>query len=55
MGSNIAYLRKSSGGGGQQGLDEYPYLKHLMKLWPGDWIRQIEKMNEAVCMNNCVS
>ena len=33
----------------------YPYLKHLIKLWPGDWVRHMEKMNEAVCMKNRVS
>ena len=30
----------------------YPYLKHLIQLWPGDWVKQMAKMNEAVCMKN---
>ena len=43
------------GGGKREGLYGYPYLKHLIKLWPGDWEKQMEKMNEAVCMKNCVT
>ena len=30
----------------------YPYLKHLIQLWPDDWVKQIEKMNEAVGTKN---
>ena len=33
-------------------LDRYPYLKHLIKFWPGDWEKQIAKINEAVGMND---
>ena len=32
----------------------YPYLKHLIQLWPGDWVNNMEKMNEAVGENNCI-
>ena len=32
-----------------------PYLKHLIKFWPVDWEKQMEKMNEAVCMKNRVT
>ena len=39
----------------REGLYGYPYLKHLIRLWPGDWENQMEKMNEAVGMNNCVT
>ena len=39
----------------REGLDGFPYLKHLIKLWPGDWEKQMEKMNEAVTMNNPVT
>ena len=42
-------------GGKREGLDESPYLKHLISLWPGNWAKQTEKMNEAFCMNNCVT
>ena len=38
--------------GNREGLYGYPYLKHLIQLWPGDWVRQMEKMNEVVCMKN---
>ena len=27
-------------------------MKHLNQLWPGDWVKQISKMNEAVGMKN---
>ena len=30
-------------------------MKHIIQLCPGDWVRQIEKMNEVVCMNNLVT
>ena len=42
-------------GGTREGKDGYPYLKHLIQLWPDYWLRQMEKMNEAVCMNNRVT
>ena len=25
-----------------------PYLKMLIKLWPGDWIYQLKRMNQKV-------
>ena len=34
-------------------LDGYLYLKHLLQLWPGDWVRHMAKMNEAVGIKNC--
>ena len=36
-------FEKEEGGGKREGLDGYPYLKHLIQLWPGDWLRQMEK------------
>ena len=38
-----------------EGLDGYPYLKHLIKLWPFNWVRKMGKMNESVCMKNRVT
>ena len=38
-----------------QGLYGYHYLKNLIQLWPGDWVKQMEKINEAVGMKNCVT
>ena len=32
----------------------YTYLKHRIKLWPGDWVKQVANMNEAVGENNCL-
>ena len=31
------------GGGVREGLDGYPYLKHIIQLWPGYWVNQTEK------------
>ena len=39
--------------GTREGLDGYPYLKHLIRLWPVDLVNQMVKMNEAVGMKNC--
>ena len=30
-------------------------FKHLIKLWPGDWVRYMKKMKEAVFMKSCVT
>ena len=27
-------------------------MKHIIQLWPGDWAKQMAKMNEAVGMKN---
>ena len=39
-------------GGAREGLDSYPYFKHLIQLWPVDWMKQMAKLNEAVGMKN---
>ena len=36
-GFNYSLFEEKKGGGKQEGLDGFPYLKHLIKLWPGDW------------------
>ena len=41
---------EDEGGGNREGLDGYPYLKHLIQFWPGDWVKRMEKINEAVGM-----
>ena len=48
-------FEEEEGGGTREGLDGYPYLKHLIQLWPGDWVSQMAKTNEGVCMENCVT
>ena len=48
-------FEEEQGGGTKEVLDGYPCLKYLIQLWPGDWVRQMEKMNEAVCMKNRVT
>ena len=42
-------------GGVREGLYGYPYLKHLTQLCPCNWVKNMEKMNEAVGMNNCLT
>ena len=54
-GFDYSLFEEKEGGGEQEGLDGSPYLKHIIKLWPGDWEKQMEKMNEAVCMMNRVT
>ena len=36
-------------------LDGCPYLKHIIQLWKCDWVKQIEKINEAVGMKNNIT
>ena len=45
-------FEEEEGVGTINGLDGYPYLKHIIQLLPGDWVKQITKINEAVGMNN---
>ena len=46
-------FEEEESGGTREGLDGYPYLKHLVQLWLVDWVRHIEKMNEVVFIKNC--
>ena len=43
---------EEEGGGTRKELDGYPYLNNIIPLWPVDLVRQMEKMNEAVCTKN---
>ena len=52
---DYSLFEEKKGGGKRKGLDGYTYLKHLIRLWPGDWEKQKEKMNEAVSMKNHVT
>ena len=42
------------GGGVQEGLYGYPYLKHLIQLCPGDWANNMKNMNKSFGMKNCL-
>ena len=53
--SDYKLFEEEEGEGTRGGLDGYPYLKHLLHLWPGDWVNQMKQMNEAVGMNNHVT
>ena len=36
----------------REGSSEFPYLIILIKLWPGDWISQLNRMNRKVDEEN---
>ena len=36
-GFDCSLFEENEGGGKLEGLDGSPYLKHLIKLWPGYW------------------
>ena len=42
-GFNYSLFKENEGGRKQEGLDGYPYLKYLIKLWLGDWEICMEK------------
>ena len=48
----IKYFKNRRVGGVREGLVRYPYLKHLIKLCPGDWVNHMEKMNEVIGEKN---
>ena len=41
-------FESNEGKGVREELDGYPYLMHINKLWPGDWVKQMTKTNQAV-------
>ena len=45
-------FEEEEGGDTREELDEYTYLNHIIQLWPGYWVKHIEKINEAVGMKN---
>ena len=38
-GFDYKLFEEDEGGGGGEGLDGYPYLKHIIQFWPGYWVR----------------
>ena len=42
-GFDYRLFEEKEGEGKREGLDGYPYLKHLNKLWLDDWVRQMVK------------
>ena len=51
MGLIISYLKRV-GWGYSRGIRRYPYFKHIIQLLPGDWVKQVAKINEAVGEKN---
>ena len=52
MRPHYSLFEEEKGGGTREGLDGYTYLKHLIQLWPGDCVKQMIKIYEAVGMKN---
>ena len=46
-GFDYILFEEEEGGGTRKVLGRYPYLKHLIQLWPGNWVKQMAKMNEG--------
>ena len=36
----------------REGSSEFPYLLMLIKIWPGDWIRNLKRINRKVDEDN---
>ena len=51
-GFDYTLFEEEEGGGAREGLYGYTYLKHLIQLCLGDWVKQMEKTNKAVDMKN---
>ena len=45
-------FEEEEGGGVQEGIDGYPYLKHLIELCPGIYIQNLSKMNKEISERN---
>ena len=45
-------FEEEEGWGTREDFYGYPYLKHLIQFWPGDWAKQTAKTNEAVGIIN---
>ena len=39
-------------GGTREVLYGYPFFKHLIQLFPGDWVNQMAKLNQAAGTKN---
>ena len=51
-GFDYKLFEEEDGRGTREVLYGFSYLKHLIQLWPGDWVRQMKKINEVVGMKN---
>ena len=47
-------FEEEENGGTRERLDGYHYLKYLIQLFSGYWVKNMAKMNEAVGMNDCL-
>ena len=51
-GFDYTLFEENEGEGTRDGVDGYPYFKNLIQLCPGDWVKQVSKINEAVDVKN---
>ena len=53
-GFDYKLFEEYEGVGGREGLDGYPYFKHMIQLCLGDWVKQMANINLVVRENNCI-
>ena len=46
------FIKDEEGGCARKEIYWYPYLKHIIEFWPGDWEEHLLKMNEVVRYHN---
>ena len=42
-GFDYKLFEEEEGGETREVLDGYPYLNYIIQLWPGDWVKHMEK------------
>ena len=52
-GSDYSLFEEKEGGGKQEGLDGFPYMKHLIKLWSGDWENRWKNERRGLYEESC--
>ena len=51
-GFDYKLFEEEEGGGTREVLYGYHYLKHIIQLWSGYWVKQMLKMNKTVVIKN---
>ena len=51
-GFEFKFFDKDEEGVVREGSSEFAYLLIFIKLWPGDWISQLKRMNQKVDEDN---
>ena len=51
-GFDYKLIEEEESGGTKERLYGYPYLKHIIKFCPCDWVKKMSRINEAFGMKN---